>query len=263
LIYNRFNKTDMPILPEISILRRLGKQFIPDVTKPIVPGPFKGRPEISTDRVDEDALAALCPTGAIGKAPVTLDMGKCVMCGECSFAFPNKVKFTTDYKIATNVRERLVVREGDNTSISIDESQVRDEIRSLFGRSLKLRQISAGGANADEAELNACGNPNFDMGRFGIEFLASPRHCDGIVITGPISVNMADPLRICYDAVPSPKLIILVGTDAISGGIFAGSKALDRSFLNEFPIDLYVPGNPPHPLTFVNGVLELVRKRKK
>lgn len=253
----------MQILPEAQILYRLGKQYIPDVTAPKVPGPFKGRPEISTERVDEDALAALCPTGAIGKSPVSVDMGKCVMCGECSFAFPNKIKFTTDYKIATNVRERLIVREGDAGPISLDESKIRAEIRSLFGRSLKLREISAGGANADEAELNACGNPNFDMGRFGIEFLASPRHTDGIVITGPISENMADPLRICYEAVPSPKIIILVGTDAISGGIFAGSKALNRNFLEKYPVDLYVPGNPPHPLTFVNGVLELIRRKKK
>lgn len=253
----------MHILPELEILIRLGKQYIPDVTAPKVPGPFKGRPEISAEPVDEDALAALCPTGAIGKAPVSIDMGKCVMCGECSFAFPNKIKFTTDYKIATNIRERLIIREGDTSPILIDETKIRAEIRSLFGRSLKLREISAAGSNADEAELNACGNPNFDMGRFGIEFLASPRHCDGIVITGPISENMADPLRICYEAVPSPKLIILVGTDAISGGIFAGSKALNRTFLDDHPVDLYVPGNPPHPLTFINGVLELIRRRKK
>lgn len=252
----------MALLEEVQILRRLGKQFIPDVTKPKVPGPFKGRPEISMDSVDEDKLASLCPTGAIGKYPVSIDMGKCVMCGECAFAFPNKVHFTTDYKIATNIRERLVVKEGDHSPITLDEHKVRAEIRSLFGRSLKLRQISAGGANADEAELNACGNPNFDMGRFGIEFLASPRHCDGIVITGPISENMAEAVQICYDAVPFPKIIILVGTDAISGGIFAESKALNRSFLEKYPIDLFVPGNPPHPLTFVNGVLEMIRRTK-
>ena len=253
----------MIMIEEVQILRRLGKQFIPDVTKPQVPGPFKGRPEISTDKVEEDVLVALCPTGAIGKAPVSIDMGKCVMCGECSFAFPNKIKFTTDYKIATNVRERLIVKEGELQAIELDETKIRKEIRSLFGRSLKLREISAAGSNADEAELNACGNPNFDMGRFGIEFLASPRHTDGIVITGPISQNMAEPMQICYDAVPSPKIIILVGTDAISGGIFTGSKALNRGFLDKYPIDLYVPGNPPHPLTFVNGVLEMIRGKKK
>ncbi len=252
----------MMMIEEVQILKRLGKQFIPDVTKPQVPGPFKGRPEISTDPVNEDALTAVCPTGAIGKAPVSIDMGKCVMCGECSFAYPNKIKFTTDYKIATNVRARLIVKEGEQQPITLDDTQVREEIRSLFGRSLKLRQISAGGANADEAELNACGNPNFDMGRFGIEFLASPRHTDGIVITGPISENMAEAVQICYDAVPSPKIIILVGTDAISGGIFEGSKALQRSFLEKYKVDLYVPGNPPHPLTFVNGVLEMIRGKK-
>jgi Ni,Fe-hydrogenase III small subunit/NAD-dependent dihydropyrimidine dehydrogenase PreA subunit len=251
------------ILEDLKILRQLGKQYIPDVTKPQLPGPFKGRPEISTEAVDEEALAALCPTGAIGRAPVSIDMGKCVMCGECEFAFPSKIKFTTDYKIATNVRERLIVNAGDASPIQLDETRVRAEIRSLFGRSLKLREISAAGANADEAELNACGNPNFDMGRFGIEFLASPRHTDGIVITGPISENMAEAVQICYDAVPAPKLVILVGTDAISGGVFAGSKALNRSFLEKYPVDLYVPGNPPHPLTFVNGVLELVRQKKK
>lgn len=250
------------LIEELQILNRLGKQFIPDVTKPQLSGPFKGRPEISLEKINEDALASQCPTGAIGKAPVSIDMGKCVMCGECAFAFPSKIKFTTDYKIATNVRERLIIKEGDTNPIMIDESQIRKEIRSLYGRSLKLRQISAAGSNADEAELNACGNPNFDMGRFGIEFLASPRHCDGIVITGPISENMAEALQVCYDAVPNPKMIILAGTDAISGGIFSGSGALNRSFLDDNTIDLYVPGNPPHPLTFVNGILDLIRKKK-
>ncbi|MEK6782487.1 MAG: NADH:ubiquinone oxidoreductase [Bacteroidota bacterium] len=246
----------------MKILLQHGKQFIPDVTKPQLPGPYKGRPEISANKVDEQALTALCPTGAIGTGPVSIDMGKCVMCGECSFTFPNKIKFTADYKIATNVRERLIVKEGDVNPITLDENKIRAEIRSLFGRSLKLREISAAGSNADEQELNACGNPNFDMGRFGIEFLASPRHCDGIVITGPISENMAEAVQVCYDAVPDPKIIILVGSDAISGGIFAGSGALNRSFLDKYPIDLYVPGNPPHPLTFVNGILEMIRKKK-
>ncbi|HEX3024587.1 MAG TPA: hypothetical protein VHP12_05200, partial [Chitinophagaceae bacterium] len=127
---------------------------------------------------------------------------------------------------------------------------------------LKLRQVSAGGDNSCELELNACSNVNFDMGRFGIEFVASPRHADGIVITGPITENMAQPLQICYDAIPEPKIIILAGTDAISGGIFESSKALNRSFLSKYKIDLYVPGNPIHPLTFINGVLDLIKKRK-
>jgi Ni,Fe-hydrogenase III small subunit len=248
---------------EFTILKQHGKQFIPDVSRQELPGPFKGRPEISDIKVDDETLASLCPTSAIGRSPISIDMGKCIMCGECEFAYPGKIKFTKDYKIATNVRERLIVKEGETNPITLDPSRIRDEIQSLFGRSLKLREISAAGANADEAELNACGNVNFDMGRYGIEFLASPRHCDGIVITGPISENMAEALQVCYDAVPAPKLIILVGSDAISGGIHSGSRALDRTFLEKYLVDLYVPGNPPHPLTFVNGVLELIRNKKR
>jgi Ni,Fe-hydrogenase III small subunit len=96
------------------------------------------------------------------------------------------------------------------------------------------------------------------MGRYGIEFVASPRHADGVVITGPISRNMAEALQICYDAIPAPKLVILVGSDAISGGIFSDGPAIDRSFLSQYPVDLYIPGNPPHPWTFINGVLDLL-----
>jgi len=158
-------------------------------------------------------------------------------------------------------RDELIITEGADKSMKIDPQSVRKEIRRMFGQSLKLRQVSAAGDNSCEWELNAAGNVNFDMGRFGIDFVASPRHANGIVITGPISANMAGPLQICYDAVPEPRIIILAGTDAISGGIFAGSHALDRSFLDKYKIDLYVPGNPVHPLTFINGILDYLGRK--
>lgn len=246
----------------LKILFRQGKQYIPDVTKATVPGIFRGRPVISTEKVNEYKLAEQCPLDAISISPLSIDLGKCSFCGECAIAFPNKIKFTTDHKIATNERERLIIKEGDEEPVELNADLIRKEIYKCFSSSLKLRQVSAGGDNSCELELNACGNVNFDMGRFGIEFVASPRHADGIVITGPITENMADPLQICYDAIPDPKIIILAGTDAISGGIFTGSPALNRSFLLKYKIDLYVPGNPVHPLTFINGVLELIRKRK-
>ena len=245
----------------LKIMARQGRQYIPDVSKPVLPDIFRGRPVISHASVNEHEVVACCPTGAIAAQPLRIDLGKCMFCGECASLFPEKVRFTNDYKLATNIRERLVVQEGHNEGIAVDESRIRAEIRAYFGNSLKLRQISAAGDNSDELELNACGNVNFDMGRFGIEFLASPRHCDGIVITGPISENMAGATQICYDAVPAPKLIILAGTAAISGGIFAGSHALDRRFLDRYSVDLYVPGNPVHPLSFVNGILSLIRAR--
>lgn len=247
----------------IKIVYHQGKQFIPDVTKAKVPGIFRGRPVISTEKVNEAELIELCPVDAISANPVRIDLGKCTFCGECARQFPNKIRFTTDYKISTNERERLIVKEGEDKPIEVNPEAVRDEIRRIFGHSLKLRQVSAGGDNSCEMELNAANNVQFDMGRFGIEFVASPRHADGIVITGPISENMAEPLQICYDATPDPKIIVLAGTDAISGGIHAGNPALDRSFLEKYPIDLYIPGNPAHPLTIINGMLDLTRKRKK
>ncbi len=249
------------MIDNIKILIHQGKQYIPDVTEAEIPGIFRGRPVISNASVDTKSLIEVCPTGAISGNPVCIDLGKCIFCGECAFAFPDKIKFTKDYKIATNYRDGLLVKETEEKQITLNTELIRKEITKYFSGSLKLRQVSAGGDNSCELELNACGNVNFDMGRFGIEFVASPRHADGIVITGPITENMAEPLQICYDAVPDPKIIILAGTDAISGGIFTDSPALDRSFLNKYKIDLYVPGNPVHPLTFINGVLELIKKR--
>jgi len=244
----------------LKILYHQGKQYIPDLRKAKVPGVFRGRPEISTELVDDNALAELCPTKAISVNPVRIDLGKCTFCAECSRAYPTKISFTTDYRLSVNDRSSLIIKEGSTEPLRLNSDLIRKEIQRVFGGSLKLRQVSAAGDNSTELELNACGNVNFDMGRYGIEFVASPRHADGIVITGPISKNMAEALQITYDATPSPKIIILAGTDAISGGIFEGSPAIDRSFLEKNHIDLFIPGNPVHPLTFINGVLDLIGK---
>jgi Ni,Fe-hydrogenase III small subunit len=248
------------MIRNLKILWHQGKQYIPDVRNAKIPGIFKGRPMITSAKVDELRLAGLCPTHAIGTSPVSIDLGRCTFCGECAVQFPEKISYTKDYKLSSNKREALIIKEGIDQPITLDPDLIRAEIRRYFGKSLKLRQVSAGGDNSCEWELNASNNVQFDISRFGIDFVASPRHADGIVITGPISANMAEPLQICYDAVPYPKLIILAGTDAISGGIFEGSPALDRSFLSKYKIDLYIPGNPVHPLTFINGVLSLTRR---
>jgi Ni,Fe-hydrogenase III small subunit len=245
----------------LKILWHQGKQYIPDVTTAKLPGIFRGRPVISDIEMDESLLADLCPTNAISTFPVSIDLGKCTFCGECAIQFPEKITFTKDYKLSTNDRERLIIKEGEDRNIGVNPDLIRSEIHRLFGRSLKLRQVSAGGDNSCEWELNASNNVQFDVSRFGIDFVASPRHADGIVITGPITVNTAEPLERCYNAVPDPKIIILAGTDAISGGIFDGSPAINRDFLAIHKVDLYVPGNPVHPLTFINGVLDLLRKR--
>jgi Ni,Fe-hydrogenase III small subunit len=246
----------------LKIMWHQGKQFIPDVTTAKVPGIFRGRPLITKAKVDEAMLVGLCPVKAISSNPVSIDLGKCTFCGECAIQFPDKISFTTDYKLSSNERERLIIKEGDEASIIVNPDTIRKEIHRLFGGSLKLRQVSAGGDNSCEWELNSSNNVQFDVSRFGVDFVASPRHADGIVITGPITENMAESVERCYNAVPNPKVIILVGTDAISGGIFADSPALNRDFLSKHSVDLYVPGNPAHPLTFINGVLSLLRKTK-
>jgi Ni,Fe-hydrogenase III small subunit len=251
------------MLDNLKILWHQGKQFIPDVRNAKLPGIFRGRPIISTQKVDEQTLMELCPTQAISVNPVSIDLGKCTFCGECAIQFPGKIQFTTDYKIATNERQQLIVSEGDVNPIIINPVVIRSEIHRFFGSSLKLRQVSAGGDNSCELELNASNNVQFDISRFGIDFVASPRHADGVVITGPISENMAEPLERCYHAIPTPKIIVLAGTDAISGGIFIDSPAIDRSFLDNYHVDLFIPGNPVHPLTFINGMLDLISRRKK
>jgi Ni,Fe-hydrogenase III small subunit len=248
------------MLKEAKILASHGRQFIKDLRFQKVSSLFRGRPVIAGDITPEEVgrVAGICPVNAIDRITGAIDIGKCVFCNECKFMLPDKIQFTNDYRIAANKLEDLILLPGADIPIRIDESEIRKEIRSMFKRALKLRQVSAAGNNSCEMELSACGNVNFDMGRYGIEFVASPRHADGVVITGPISENMAEALQICYDAIPNPKIVILAGSDAISGGIFEGSPALNREFISKYPIDLYVPGNPIHPLTFINGVMDLL-----
>ena len=249
---------------KLKILFRHGKQSIPDLDAVILPEIFRGRPVIREGMPDPqaDALAKSCPSGAIGTKPLSIDLGRCVFCGECAHRQPGFIHFTNDWRLATTSRQALFVVEGKDEPIDFYPENIRPEIRKLFRNALKLRQVSAGGDNAGEMELNASGNVNFDLGRFGIEFVASPRHADGVVVTGPITRNMAVPLELAYNAVPDPKIVVLAGADAISGGLFADSPALDRSFLDRHRVDLYVPGHPAHPLTFIHGLLELTKPKK-
>jgi len=238
-----------------------GDPIIHDVRTASLPKLFRGLPKIENKACIDgcNKCTEVCPTNAIKLNPVTIDLGKCVFCPLCEEICPeNIIHFTNEYKIASATIENLIVTT-ETTHISVEKAS--EKIRNYFGKSLKLRQISASGCNGCELELNALSNVNFDMGRFGIEFVASPRHADGIVITGPITKNMAKATEICYEAVPKPKIIILVGTCAISGGIFQNSKEIERKFLAENKIDLFIPGCPPHPLTFINGLLDWLDKK--
>ena len=232
-----------------------GKQYIPDIRCSKIKEQFRGLPIIKSGVIDE----SICPTGALKTNPNSIDLGKCTLCGNCK---SNVISFSNYYKLYSTNRESLIITE-DMTESDFEKVAIKSkkEINKIFGRSLKLRQVSAGGCNGCEMELNACSNCNFDMGRFGIDFVASPRHADGIVITGPITKNMAYALEDCYNSTPNPKIIILTGACAISGGIFKDSAELNRDFLNKYPIDLYIAGCPVHPLTFINGVLDFITRK--
>ena len=251
----------------IDLLRfrlRYGRQTIAFPDGPAkFPERFRGRPVVDAARCGEGcaACAEACPTDALlepGKAGMRVDLGRCLFCGDCAAACPSgAVRFTGDHRLSARAKEALVVsRDEPVLAAALDE-----KMRRLFGRSLKLRQVSAGGCNGCEAELNASGNIQFDLGRFGIQFVASPRHADGIVVTGPVSENMRLALLKTYEAVPAPRLVIAVGACAISGGPFRGSPAVHDGVeraLAGIPVDLWVAGCPPHPVTFLDGMLRML-----
>ena len=160
-----------------------------------------------------------------------------------------------EFRLAARKREDLVVRKEASLAESLDGKALR-----LFGRSLKLRQVSAGGCNACEADVNVLNTVVYDLGRFGVQFVASPRHADGLLITGPVTQNMKSALLKTYEAVPSPKIVIAVGACAISGGPYAGHAEQQDGVNPLLPVDLYIPGCPPHPLTILDGVLRLLGK---
>ncbi len=252
------------ILPKLKVLKSHGSQYIPDLNAVELTEEFRGRPVLS-EGGDPEALqtaARLCPTGAITTAPLTLDLGRCLFCGECARRAPQSIRFTNDYHLATTTREGLIVRPGQE-QIPFDEQAIRPEVRRYFRQTLKLREVCAGGDASVEMELNATGNVNFDFGRYGVEFTASPRHADGTVISGPISKNMAEALAISHAAIAEPKVLIVCGSEAISGGLFAESRAVDRSFLEQHHVDLWLPGTPTHPMTFIDGVMNLLGRKKR
>jgi len=251
----------------ISILRtrlELGRQTIAYPEGPArFPERYRGRPALEPSRCRAGCrdCADACPTDAIagaGTGDLRLDMGACLFCGLCQEACPERaIAFTRDYRLSMRSRDELVVR-GDAPALA---RALDEKTRKLFGRSLKLRQVSAAGCNGCEAELNATGNVQFDLSRFGVQFVASPRHADGIVVTGPVSENMRTALRKTWEAVPAPRLVIAVGACAISGGPFAGSPVClggADGAIPGVPVDLYVPGCPPHPVTVLDGLLRLL-----
>jgi Ni,Fe-hydrogenase III small subunit/NAD-dependent dihydropyrimidine dehydrogenase PreA subunit len=230
---------------------------------PALPDRHGGALRVEAAKCPEGCRECLpvCPTEAITRPAdrgVSLDLGRCLFCSACVEACPNgAITHTGDHRLAVRRREDLVLGAPGQEEVRL-AAALDDRLRKLFGRSLRLRQVSAGGCGAAEADLNVLNTIGWDLGRFGIQFVASPRHADGLVVTGPVSQNMELALRKTWEAMPEPKLVIAVGTCAISGGPFAGNPEVKNGIESILPVDLFIPGWPPHPLTILDGLLRLL-----
>jgi Ni,Fe-hydrogenase III small subunit/NAD-dependent dihydropyrimidine dehydrogenase PreA subunit len=237
----------------------------PAEAPPPMPAHYRGVPRIDQAKCPEgcQACADACPTDAITLAGgrVALDLGRCIFCPECEAACPESaISFTDDYRLA--VRDRLDLHVDGEGELRL-ASALGGKLQSLFGRSFKLRVVSAGDCNGCAADFNVLSTIGWDLGRFGIQVVASPRHADGLVVLGPVTANMRLALKKTWDAMPEPKLVIAVGACAISGGIYAGHPEQHDGAESVVPVDLYVPGCPPHPLTILDGLLRLLGRLQR
>lgn len=228
-------------------------------TAPALPEQYCGRPAINPGLCSAECRECLevCPTGAVSKEgnALTIDLGRCLFCRQCEQVCPTKaVRFSREYRLAAGSKSDLLVS-GDEMKLA---QALDKKTKELFGRSLKLRQVSAGGCNACEADTNVLNTVVFDLGRFGIQFAASPRHADGLLVTGPVTENMRLALQKTYEAVADPRIVIAAGACAVSGGPFIGLSPVHHGVDSVIPVDLYIPGCPPHPVTILDGLLRLL-----
>jgi len=246
------------------------------------PEGFRGKPEIDFAQCTAcDKCADICPTNAlsvqtkVGEKVLSLNYGDCIFCGECEVACPDTIHLTKEFQLAVTEKSNLIsqarykmdksgnsefveiIARHPSQNISVEElgKKLSEKIHHLLNRSLHIREVDAGSCNGCEVEISALNNPIYDIERFGIHFVASPRHADMLLVTGPVTRNMEIALRQTYDATPNPKLVVVVGACAIGGGIFGQSYASCGGVDKVIPVDAYIPGCPPRPEALLHGIL--------
>lgn len=251
------------------------------------PEGLRGKPVIDFQKCTAcGSCADACPTSAIGLRSegsmkvLSLSYGDCIFCGECESACPDVITLTRDFQLAVTTKAMLTIGArysvgadglcafsemmtpppSSATSVEALGNTVRDRIRAVFGRSLQLREVDAGSCNGCEVEITALTNPMYDIERFGIHFVASPRHADMLLVTGPVTRNLEPALLKTYEATPDPKLVVAVGACAIGGGIFGKSYASFGGVDSVIPVDAYIPGCPPRPEALLHGILVALGK---
>jgi Ni,Fe-hydrogenase III small subunit/Pyruvate/2-oxoacid:ferredoxin oxidoreductase delta subunit len=232
-------------------------------------------PDVVADRLTPaiaQRLVEVCPTEALAIEEfeshrcLKFSYGHCIGCGKCAEAGQGSVIAAKSFN-ACGVPKTQTVRfwdidgHAEVTPPVASPEETRGQIHSLLQRALNIRQLDAGSCNGCEAEITALTNPYYDLERFGIHFVASPKHADMLLVTGPVTRNMADAVRATYEAVPAPRLVVAVGACGCSGGIFAGSHAIVGAVDAVIPVDGYIPGCPPTPAMLVTGILEVLRRR--
>jgi Ni,Fe-hydrogenase III small subunit/formate hydrogenlyase subunit 6/NADH:ubiquinone oxidoreductase subunit I len=251
-------------------------------TAPEVSSRARGRPEIDwANWRDARPAAAACPTGALsfedanGQRVARLDLAKCTFCGLCADADP-AIRMTNACECAARRRDDLAAGAAyslnpDGThnrlvsppamtlppreSLEAIGRQIQERAAAMFGRSLHIRQVDAGSCNGCEIEIAGLNSPIYDIERFGIHFVASPRHADMLLVTGPVTRNMELALRKTRDAMPDPGLVVAVGACGCSGGIFGQNYATCGGVDSVLPVDVYIPGCPPNPHALLQGIL--------
>lgn len=232
-------------------------------------------PDVHPERLTVDIasrVSAVCPTGALatedynGGKCLRLSYGHCIGCGRCVEVGEGALVPAARFRWTGIEKEQLTRRWDLSRRAEIivptpAPDAARKHVQKLLGRALNIRQLDAGSCNGCEAEISALTNPYYDLERFGIHFVASPKHADMLLVTGPVTRNMAEAVRATYEAVPAPKLVVAVGACGCSGGLFAGSHAVVGAVDAVIPVDRYIPGCPPSPAMILSGILEALGRR--